>query len=174
MNGIYQLLINTPWWVYLILIYLIIVGIKASKTRIVSLKKLFIIPLVFLIMSIETLISSFKIDLLNFSIWSLGILIGAIFGYIQTYRYKLKIDKENGLLEIPGTWSTLVIISVIFIAKYYISYELAVDPAIINENVFEISALLVTGVCTGLFIGRLCCYLYRFQTENSVSLKTSN
>ena len=39
-------IIGTPWWVWIILVYLLFVGIKALKPRIVYLPKLFIIPAV--------------------------------------------------------------------------------------------------------------------------------
>lgn len=170
MNIIWQTLINTPWWVYLLLAYLIKVGIQASKTRTVELKKLFIIPAVFAFMSIHTLLYSFTIDALTILTWFASILIGMVLGWIQIYRYKLKVDKKNVLIQIPGTWSTLITIMIIFIAKYYFGYELATDPALAQQTMFEMSALLISGVCTGFFIGRLICYLYRFQTSHSVDL----
>ena len=170
MNSIWQTLINTPWWVYLLLAYLIKVGIQASKTRTVELKKLFIIPTVFTLISIHTLLYSFAIDALTILTWFAAILTGMVLGWIQIYQYKLKIDKKNGLIQIPGTWSTLIIIMIIFITKYYFGYELAIDPALAQQSTFEMSALLISGICTGFFIGRLICYFYRFQTSRSEDL----
>jgi len=36
MREIWQIAIHTPVWVYLLLIYLIIVGVKASKMRVIE------------------------------------------------------------------------------------------------------------------------------------------
>ena len=54
-----QFLMHTPWWVYLILFYCIFIGIKCSKDDTSSIYKLFILPLVFGWISVDTLIGSF-------------------------------------------------------------------------------------------------------------------
>jgi len=43
-----------------------------------SIKKLFIVPVIFSVMAIETLLSSFKLDLFSIGVWSGAILVGAI------------------------------------------------------------------------------------------------
>lgn len=171
MNGIWQTLVHTPWWVYLLLIFLIRVGIRASKTHVVSLKKLFIVPIIFTFMSIHTLFTSFTVGALTITTWAVAILIGMALGWIQVHRYSLQVDMKNLLIQVPGTWSTLIIILIIFIAKYYFSYELSVDPQLAQQTIFEICALAISGIFTGLFIGRLICYLYRLKTSESVTLQ---
>jgi hypothetical protein len=170
METIQQTLWNTPWWVYVLLVYLIKIGIRASKKNIVSLKKLLIIPLVFTFMSLHTLIYAFAIDVTTLSVWSISIVVGILLGWIQVFQYDLRVDKSSGLIEIPGTWSTLIIILIIFATKYYFGYELSVDPVIAHNTVFEVSALTISGVCTGLFVGRVLCYFYQFSRHKSVSL----
>ncbi len=170
MEIIWQIIIHTPWWVYLLLIYLIRVGIRASKTRIVTLKKLFIIPLIFTFLSVHTLITSFSLSVFTVTIWVVAILIGAILGWFQIYRYKLKVDRQHLLIQVPGTWSIMILIVIIFATKYYFGYELAVDPKLVEQTGFEFAVLAVSGVCTGLFIGRLVCYLYRLRTAPSIDL----
>lgn len=170
METIWQTAVHTPWWVYLLLLYLISIGIRASKTNIVLLKKLFIIPIIITFMSVHTLIASFAISAFTITTWSGAILIGTILGWLQIYRLTLKVDKQHALIQVPGTWSTMIIIIIIFATKYYFGYELSVDPNLVDQTGFEFSMLTVSGVCSGLFIGRLLCYLYRFQTGSSVDL----
>lgn len=170
MNSIQQIIIGTPWWVYALFIYLIWIGIIASKTRVVSLKKLFIVPIIFGFISIHTLVTSFQMSALTITTWSGAIVLGTLLGWIQIHRYTLKIDKIHHLVQVPGTWSTLIFILIIFATKYYFGYELAVDPKLAEQSLFEFSMLAISGVFTGLFIGRLICYLYRFKTNPSVDL----
>ncbi len=174
METIWQAAIHTPWWVYVLLVYLIIMGFKASRTRVIELKRLFIIPALFTFLSVQTLLSSFKVDTFSILTWVIAILIGVAFGYLQIIRHKLRVDKKSFLVEMPGTWSTLVLIIIIFTSKYYFGYELSVDPQIAQQTLFEFSMLGISGVCTGLFIGRLFCYLYRFVTSESVELSMSS
>lgn len=170
MNAISQTAMQTPWWVYVLLVYLITMGTKASKTRVVSLVKLFIIPIIFIFMSIHTLISSFRMSVHTVSTWSIAIILGVVLGYLQMSRYTFEIDRVHRLIKIPGTWTTLVFILIIFVSKYYFSYQLSVDPAIVHETTFKYLMLGLSGVFTGLFIGRLICYLYQFMKNPSVNL----
>ena len=170
MEIIWQTAIHTPWWVYLLFAYLIKVGIQASKMRVVSLKKLFIIPAIFTFMSVHTLIASFNVSAFTISAWSGAILIGMMLGWLQIYRFRLKVDTQHTLIQVPGTWSTLIIIIIIVTTKYYFGYELAVDPKLAEQTWFEFSMLGVSGICTGLFIGRLICYIYRLKTSVSIHL----
>src|SRR5690348_15072244 len=119
METIQQTLHHTPWWIYLLLAYVIYIGIQASKARIIALKKLFIIPAIFAFMSIHTLITSFAMNALVIATWCIVILIGIVLGWIQVSRFQIKVDKQKKLIQVPGTWSTLIIIIIIFITRYY-------------------------------------------------------
>lgn len=161
MNMLWSALVHTPWWVYALLIYLITVGVYASKTRVVSLKKLFVLPAIFLAMSVNTFISSVQIHFLTISAYLLSLLLGIGGGWMLVQQQDLKIDKQRDLIQIPGSWVTLVLTLIIFAAKYYFGYALATDPEKAHDTFFEIMMLGVSGICTGLFMGRLGCYLVR-------------
>lgn len=161
----------TPIWVYFILAYLLFIGIKSSKPRTLSLKKLFIMPLVFTSLSIHTLLTAFKVDIFSIGIWTFAIIAGALLGWLQVYSTSIKVDRTHYLIAIPGSWTTLIIILIIFTTKYYFSYQLAVDPALATQTFFEFLVLAVSGACTGLFVGRLLTYLYRFKTLPSTHLR---
>ncbi len=171
MEAAKQILANTPWWVYVLFLYLIYVGIKASKPGTVSIHKLYIIPIIFTYLSIDTLITAVKINLFSVGTWLIAIIIGVGLGWLQVFRSVIQVDRPNKLVKLPGTWTTLVIIIIIFACKYYFGYELGVDPLKAEQTGFEFSMLAISGLCTGLFIGRLICYLYRLKNDSSVDLK---
>ena len=158
-----QTALHTPWWVYLLLYFLLKMGFKAASTRVVSVKVLFIGPVVFTFMAIETLINNFKITGFDISIFSIALITGAAIGWYQVSTQSLRLDKENWLIEIPGSWSVLIIIIIIFASKYYFGYELSVDPEIAHNTLFETAFVGVTAGCTGIFVGKLLCYLHRLQ-----------
>jgi hypothetical protein len=170
MASIWQALNNTPWWVYVLLAYLVTIGIKAAKTQVVSLKKLFIMPILFTFLSVHALLTSVKTNAFAISCWAIAMALGILVGWLQTARYDIKIDKTKYLIQIPGNWSTLIIISIIFVSKYYFGYKLAVDPQMVNHTWFEVSLLGVTGICAGLFVGRLSFLLSHMQKQPSVNL----
>jgi len=84
MDAIWNAAIHTPWWVYFLFIYLMFIGYKSSKTGVVPLGKLYVLPAIFLAMSVETLISNFNITPFVFGIWFVSILLGAGLGWLQT------------------------------------------------------------------------------------------
>ena len=171
MDAIWNAAIHTPWWVYLLFVYLMFIGYKASKTGVLPLGKLVILPAVFVAMSIETLINSFKITPLLFGIWLLSILLGAGLGWLQIFKQAIRVDKEKKLFEVPGTWATAIVIFLIFATKYYFGYELSADPGLTKQTYFEVTMLFFSGVFSGLFVGKLLNYLYRLKTSEHTPLE---
>jgi hypothetical protein len=171
METIKLILSSTPTWVYILLAYLIFIGIKSSKTNVVSIIKLAVIPIIFSVMSVETLTSSFNLSDLTVGIWAISIIVGAAIGFIQIYRLKLKVDRKNLLIKVPGTWSTLILVLIIFASKYYFGMELAMDPNFAHQSIFEFTMLAISGLFTGMFVGKLLCFIYRMKTNKSVNLK---
>jgi hypothetical protein len=171
METIYQTLLHTPAWVYLLFAYLMWRGINALQTQVRALKKLFILPIIFVIMSIHTLISEISISGLAVITWTAAIGCGIGLGWLQIVRLTLAVDREHCLIRIPGSWFTLLIILVIFVTKYYFNFKIAVDGTALKHAGFIMSFLFVSGISTGLFVGRLSCYLSRFyRATESVNL----
>jgi len=115
--------------------------------------------------------TSFKLNPFSITIWLAAILVGILVGFFLIYRVDIQVDKPNLLIHTPGTWSTLIIVLIIFASKYYFAYQLGIDPALANQSNFEFSLLAVSGLCSGFFLGRLVCYFYRLFTKPSVNLK---
>jgi hypothetical protein len=169
-NTIWQTAVGTPWWVYVLLFILIVIGIQASKTRTVTLYKLFIMPIFFSVMAIHSLTAYLNITFISVGSLASAALIGILLGFAQVYHLDLQVDQKKRLLKMPGTWSTMALILIIFISKYYFGYEIAIDPSRLQDTHFEIMMLLVSGICTGLFIGKLAGCLYHLQHGPHVNL----
>jgi len=166
METIWQAAIHTPWWVYLLLSYLIAVGIKASKMRIIPFWKVFLLPTIFLFMSIQSLTTIEMIKYLSVGSWIVAMLVGILFGWWQVKHLDIKIDKKRSLIQIPGSWDTLLVMLIIFIGQYYFGYEKATNPVVVAQVEFKVSILILSGVCTGLFLGRLLCYMNHYYKDD--------
>jgi len=171
MTAIWQALTHTPWWVYLLFFALLKVGFDALKVRVIPLKKLIVLPMVFLVLSINTLITSVQINPSTLSAYSLSLLLGSLGGWLLVRKLDLKFDKRRGLVKLPGTWTTLILIMIIFSSKYYFGYAKAIDPTRVQDTLFEITMLSVSGISTGLFLGRLICYLLKKRRAPHTDLK---
>ena len=168
---IWEALIHTPWWVYLLFLYLLKVGFDATKTRVVSLKKLFILPSIFLAISINSLITSFRLSPSTIGVYLFSLLFGIGGGWLLVRNVNLKFDLQRVLIQLPGNWTTLILIMVIFSTKYYFGYSLAVDPMMAEDTSFELLMLSLSGVCTGLFLGRLTCYFFWKRSASHYELE---
>jgi len=171
MKTIWQAAFYIPWWLHFISIYLLIMGVQASKKRVVSILRLFILPLLFTVLSLSALLTALKLSSFCVSVWGVAGLSGGIVGWIATKRLKVRVDKRHWLIELPGTWSTLLIILFFASSKYYFTYKLALNPLLSEDIVFLILRLVSSGLCIGIFLGRLFYYLNRLWTGEQVDLK---
>ena len=167
---IYEFAINTPWWVYLILAYLIFIGIRAGRPGFISLKRAVIIPVAFTILSIYTLLSAVQPTVLNITIWIIALLVGTLIGLIQMKFSRLKIDRERRLIWTEGNWTLLVVFILIFATKYYFDYQISVMPHIAEHPIFIYSLLTSSAILTGWFIGRISGLFYRLFNDPSHDL----
>lgn len=152
---IWQVIANTPWWVFLVFILIVRVGLLATKARTIPVKNLFIIPAIFFVMTLVNMYFFVSFTLLNLSIWLSTLLLGLFAGWLQFRSLNIKALKNEAKLVVPGTWSLLVILLTIFVIKYYAGYQFVIDPEVLKQPKYVYGLLTLYGLFTGLFIGRL-------------------
>lgn len=146
MNEFLQIIKGTPLYVWAILIYLLFVGIKSIKTRVVYLPKLFIIPLILPAIKYKILFSE---DALVFC---LMIIVASIASFFIHTRNTIKVIKKEGSIEVPGNYGTLIILLSFFIVKYYFGYLKSADQDLYLK--YSIIENIISGLFSGYFIGR--------------------
>jgi hypothetical protein len=169
MTLLWEILYQTPWWVFVLFFYLLKVGFDASRTQVFPFNRLFILPTIFLIMSVNTL-SSLSFTPLALFAYLFSLLLGLMGGWMIVSNQDIKFDKQRALIQLPGTRVNLAIILIVFSVKYYLSYSTEANPEIIKTLPFQISLLTTSGLCTGFFIGRLGCIIFRRNRESSLDL----
>lgn len=152
---IWEIIAGTPWWVFGLFIYLSYAGFLATKPQIVPLKTLFIIPVIFVFMSIISMFTVLHITLNNLGLWCAAGLTGCALGWLQFRAMKVKAIRNEAKLYMPGSWLLLVIVLILFACRYYINYEVALDPAFLSQSKYTSYIYIIFGLFTGLFAGRL-------------------
>jgi hypothetical protein len=152
-NAFWQVLGNTPWWVYVVFVFLIYVGINARKPRILPVRQLVTLPSIFLVLSFIGLYEHEQLSSHNIFLWLIAMLPGIFLGWLQFHALRIKAIKNTNTLYVPGSWLILGIVMLIFIIKYYIGYREDTDTHFIEHAARWM--LLLYGFFTGLFIGRL-------------------
>ncbi len=173
MMFIWEMILNTPWWVYLLLIYVVKRGLKARQTQVGSLARMFIFPILMFLLSIDTLYRTDALTGVNIGCWVLTLLLGAVIGWYLVAQQALKVDRQKHLIFCPGTWSVLILVLVIFVSKYAFATIQATNIILAKNPIFILSNLSVSGVFTGIFLGRLACYLHRYFTLPHTDLQRS-
>ncbi len=150
-----EILKGTPTWVYVVLIFLIYKGIKALKPNTMKLKKLLVLPVVFFIISLHKITNPYY--------YILFLLGGLIVGWMLYKKIKIKADKTNYLIALPGSPLPLILIIIAFAKGYYFGYESSVHPEYLKQQWFILLSLITSGFFSGIFTGRAAVFLYKFK-----------
>lgn len=166
-----DILKGTPWWVFLISGYLLSIGVRSLKPRIVPLRRLFILPAFLLLWGMGTLVTKLQ-SLPDIALWIGFVCIGTIVGWKLASHLKMKADKKKGLISIPGSPLILILVLCIFSTKYFFGYTYATDPsARYNMNIVTLD-LLSSGLITGIFLGRVLHVWRLWKSAKHSTLKT--
>lgn len=162
MPDITRILFKTPWWVYIVFIYLITRGIQATKDRILSLPQLFIIPCILLIIN--------GLRLVKYPLWSTwgtygaAIFLGMVVGSCIGSRQLIKVNTQEKTVILPGSYQTLVFLMIVFVSRYLSGYLQATNPILAQQYLLYILGL--NGLITGIFLGHRLWCMYLFALKN--------
>lgn len=148
---------GTPIWVWAVFIYLLLVGLKATHNRTIYLPKLYIIPVILIGLKYQTFISG---NYFYIMLYLLFLCIGIGTGILSVFRAPTKIFKDLKSIELPGNYSTLIILLLFFLIKYTFGYLQVTNPTIANQ--YALLELSIEGAFSGYFLGKTLYYTYRF------------
>lgn len=150
-----QIFSHTPLYVWAILGFLVYRGVLASRARETSLRKLCIIPLVMLALSLSGVRGSFGFDGVAPFAWAAGALAGAALAWTLTDARKLTAYPERGSVQRPGSWLPMILMMGIFCMKYAVAVTLSIVPAYAHAAGFMLPVCLAYGIFSGIFLGGL-------------------
>jgi hypothetical protein len=149
-------ILGTPVWVWAIFAYLLFTGIKATKSRTVHPSKLFIKPVVLMLLKYKIFMS-----LTAGLVYGAGYLLAIVIALIIFNKDQIIIDQQNKQIIVPGNYTDLIILLLFFSVKYVFGYLAAVQP--VQYNSILLWEVLVSSLLTGYFFGRTLNYLYRYR-----------
>ena len=156
-----NLFTGAPAWIWFVFGYLLFIGIKATEKRSVPIFLITIIPTIFFIISIKSVLSIYGFNLIFLSYWTIATLIGCLIGIIITNKTNVIVDKQNQSIEIPGSWLTFILSMIIFINKFFIGALSAIYPELKTSSIVSIVLLTIT-FSSGIFIGRALYFLQKY------------
>ncbi|KRN28051.1 DUF1453 domain-containing protein [Liquorilactobacillus mali] len=148
---IFEIVHNTPLWVWFVLLILIKRGSALLVESQVSLKRSFIMPAIFIVWGLDTIVNRFGNPnvLLNFYVVSL--IPGFFLSYFLYKNQKFYI--RNTVLVREGSIIPLVVMLLNFLVKYTLNVVLAIRPTLYTDFHFNIFYGYISGFTIGLFFG---------------------
>ncbi|USX24922.1 hypothetical protein NHH73_20205 [Oxalobacteraceae bacterium OTU3CINTB1] len=151
---IQQIISHTPTYVWALLAFLVYRGVMASRDREVALSKLFIIPVVMLVISLAGINGHGLLGAGIWGVWLTGML--ATVAIVWTIgQGEIVVDRAAGTVLQRGSWAPLVLMIAIFVTKYTVAVLSVMHPELQRQILFVVAVSGLFGVFNGVFIGRL-------------------
>lgn len=164
MENVWEAVSGAPWWVYVLFVYLVIIGIKATAPRTISIKKVVLLPVFFVGLSLYDLYTKWVFGFPSLIlVWIVFLALGAYLGVREVRAWKIAKDHRKGEITIPGNYSTLVLILLIFVLKFFWGYFYATHTEISYWVYF--ADTLTSSLVTGFFIGRAGFFYRKYQKK---------
>ena len=145
------------WWMWIALIYLCLVGIRAIQTGGICIRTFSTIPVIFILSKYHILFYS---SLHVWGIYFVFLVISAIFGYMMAAKEEIKFAEKSHDIQIPGSYSVLISTIVFFTIKYPLGYLLhSLNSNIPIPCIYRDIAII--GLFAGFFFGKFIVYLYK-------------
>ncbi len=157
MEELIGILEETPWWVFVVFFYLVVIGVKALQPSTVSIYRLIILPVILTVWGLVGI----KWSLSPLLAWGVSVALGIGLGWLFVRKWKIRYDRRRATLHLPGTWSTLVFALTFFGIKYFFGFYNATHTEIPFELMVAESA--AAGVIAGMFLGRLAFFWKRYE-----------
>lgn len=157
-----QILSNTPVFVWAILAFLIVRGVIALRTRDVSMNKLFIVPIVMLLLGLFDIVGKFGITGLALASWLLP--AAAMLALMRQYAgVSVSPTAAPGRVIVRGSPWPLALMMAIFFTKYVTSITVAIHPLLRHDTWFTVAVCALFGIFNGYLLGRLARDLRAYQ-----------
>jgi len=153
-HSLTQIVTHTPIYVWAILAFLVHRGMIAMRDRDVELRKLCIIPVVMLLLSLQDIAARFGLDGIALGAWVAGVAI-AVPPVLLFGASRIAAGSAPGTVRVRGSRVPLAMMMAVFFTKYTASVMLAVFPQA-HQNAL-VAGLVCTlfGLFNGIFLGRL-------------------
>ena len=156
----YQIVVNTPLWVWPLMLFVLWLGWRGLRPRVMSPARLAILPLVGLGTSLAGIAQSLQPGL-ALAAWAAALLAALPLGWTIGARRPVRLRPEDGRLEVAGGWFALGFGISIFVVRYTLGVLSGVMPDLRVESLWIVLSGGVGGIVTGIGLGWLAHLLLR-------------
>ncbi|MFC0132092.1 hypothetical protein CR105_26220 [Massilia eurypsychrophila] len=149
-----QIVTHTPVYVWAILALLVYRGVVAMRDREMTIRKLFIIPVIMLALSLQDVVAKFGAGFMPLSVWTGS----AVLMTLLVWKFSsagVSAAASSGRVIVHGSWAPLAMMMAIFFTKYATAVTLVIKPSASQDPLFSTVVCALLGVFSGYFLGRL-------------------
>jgi hypothetical protein len=145
---------HTPVWVWGLLAALTSLGLWQTRDRQMSLRRITVLPLVMVVLSLSGVLGAFGPSIAALAAWAAGVAAAQVAASHLLDLRGAAWSPSTECLRVPGSWLPLTLILGLFAVKYFAGYNLAVNPALATTAGFAGLCSLAYGLVSGLFMAR--------------------
>jgi hypothetical protein len=145
---------RTPVWVWGILVVILYFGIQQSKQRTVPKRRLAILPMVMLGLSLSGIWSAFGASIIGLAGWLAALTLVLILNQQLKPNEQATFSPVTKKFNVPGSWLPLCLMMAIFIAKYVVAILLGYNSTLKQSMEFIFSVSFVYGFLSSIFFVR--------------------
>jgi hypothetical protein len=160
MPSAYQIVVNTPLWVWPLMLFVLWLGWRGLQPRVMSPARLAILPLISLGTSLAGVAQSLQPGL-GLAGWAVALLPALPVGWAIGTRRAVRLRPEGHGLDVAGGWFTLAFGVSIFAVRYTLGVLSGVMPGLHAEPLWIVLSGGVGGIVTGIGLGWLANLLLR-------------
>lgn len=152
-----EIILGTPIWVWGVFVYILFVGVRATRERVVFIPKFLVIPVILTGLKYQSII----ISLNSFLIYLVCLGTGVLIGYSLTKTQNILPAAGKYSAKVPGSYLTLVVLLCFFSVKYIFGYLEATAPELALQYILYSAA--AGGLLPGILLGRTICYAIKIS-----------
>ncbi|HEY1228239.1 MAG TPA: DUF6622 family protein [Ramlibacter sp.] len=146
---------GTPSWVWALLAGLLVLGATQLRDRTAGVARVALMPVVMIAFSALGTWSAFGRTSIGFAVVAAWLLVAAsVAALVALGRAQGSYDAARREFRLPGTVVPLLLIAGIFLVKWSVGVEMALQPSVASEALFAFPVAIVYGIFSGLFAGR--------------------
>lgn len=159
MPSVYQIVINTPLWVWPLMLFVLWMGWRGLQPHSLSPMRLAILPLVGLGTALAGVAQSVQ-PAIALAAWAAALFAALPLGYAVGSRRRLSLV-ESGEVEVAGGWFAVVFGVAIFAVRYALGVLFGVQPHLRLEPLWIAVSGSIGGLVAGIGLGWLANLLLR-------------
>jgi hypothetical protein len=149
-----EILTHTPWWVWVLLVYLVYRGICLLSPTSISPKRILLMPSIFLLWGIYGMFNKLAMPWTALFIFAIALIVGLLLGKtVMAMQQPAIFDSATGMVQRPGSVVPIIIILLNFGCLYSLNVYAAYHPDSLRELNFTAIYSVTSGLADGFFWG---------------------